>query len=600
MTPAPTKVNSPTGSPFIKACEISNASQAMSDLEDFHSHGESCAMVLGDMVSVASKFKQYYCFRSDLAKAAEKIKGGVEIVSTTINSNRKIIKSIPLVGPAILAMEQTLGKISEQIFDVISKDPEKQENRCSFAEMTELVLESSRETVQLSADTADSVRVVLATLTNWTVINDCCIDDQLDEIAAEVNRFDIAGATDVYEGCHTFNIPDIELALPDLMIMDSIAAIVEDMSEWINDVVGKFMAEANFIKCCDPVVSFFVDVASDVAGLAMCAVTGIQNGLVEETLDVLLPMVETDILKVVNDLGSSINTASGAFESILSNLYEPAIPTFGAGLDLTAECGLTVDFNLPTWVTISLPDFFLFEPITIDADGTFDMDDITGAIVEECQSAVDAFAEPLGCCPAATLGKWLPLYPEGRVPIDESCHYDTDCVPYKGFEMPDDGTSFQTGNCARVDFTRYGLRCTDGETGSYCAADYDCDGECVAHGIGQGSYCSNGEEGDYCGGITSKDCSSGHYCHTPTDKCYDGTIGDPCGIDLHCQSGTCNSLSKVCSTGADGDACFLPRDCSSGNYCKHNKCRDGSNGDPCAIHRNCQSNNCHWWTKVCE
>jgi hypothetical protein len=495
-----------------------------------------------------------------------------------IDKNRHIIKNIPYLGSPIIAMEKTLGEASEKVFKVIGDDYEAMNRRCNNLGKVTSKLGKYQGFVDDSTDHADLARTNLQDLKTWTKNNDCCLDQQLDNIVEAVNTDLVILATQVYKICDgDVSIPSFDFSLPDLALMDDIERVANEVSAWIEKTIGEFMDGADYHQCCNPTLSFFVDLVSDISGLAMCPVTGATNGVVSESFDVLLPLVQDDIVDVVNQEGEKLNSSSNSINSLLSALDQYGIPMFAATSAWDTICSLDVELpqSLIGFQQISPPSMVQFQPLEPpEADGSFDLAAIGDAIKQECTDAAKAFTENIDCCPAATI-KVHGAYPFAY--NSQECTYDTDC---------------HTDNCVLVG-SPYGSRCTDGRSGSYCGNDADCDGECVAYGIGNGSFCSDGKEGDYCGGITAKDCSSGHYCYGPHDKCYDGSNGDSCGTHSNCDSGICNvSLGSKCSSGSEGTKCSYQSDCASGNYCFRGTCYNGSNGDPCGVHGDCDSRIC--------
>ena len=57
-----------------------------------------------------------------------------------------------------------------------------------------------------------------------------------------------------------------------------------------------------------------------------------------------------------------------------------------------------------------------------------------------------------------------------------------------------------------------------------------------------------------------KKCDSEDYCFK--GKCYDGSLGDPCGVHQDCQSNICSvALGSICADVDEGDSCTFQGDC---------------------------------------
>jgi hypothetical protein len=498
---------------------------------------------------------------------SKKIERAIDKVTGTIHKSRPIIKNIPYLGSTILAMETSLKQANTAVFKVLADDFDRMKNQCDSFTLVEGKLEEFQGYVEDSVTYADVARTNLQDLKYWTNANDCCLDNQLDNIVAAVNPSNVELATQIYKGCHgDVSIPSVEFPFPDLALLEDIKRIANEVSDWIDKTIGEFLDGADYHQCCNPTLSFFVDLVGDISGLAMCPVTGATNGVVSESLDVLLPLVSDDIVDVVNQQGEKLNSSTESLNILLSGMDQFGIPRFASGPVFEAVCDLDVDFpwaNQQQYIKypyqdINIPQVLAFSKLEPpEADGSFDLSEIGGAIKDECTGAAQAFTENIDCCPAATIKV------HGAFPFahnNDECSYDTDC---------------HTGKCAFVG-SGYGKRCTNGKSGLYCGLDRHCDGECVALGVGKGSFCSDGKEGDYCGGITAKDCSSGNYCYGPHDQCYNGSDGDPCGVHGDCDSNICNvGLGSKCSSGAEGTTCTFQSDCASGNYCFSGKCYNG-------------------------
>jgi hypothetical protein len=477
-------------------CDLAVTNTALSALQNFSVEGQQCADTIGDAKSVAEKAKKYYCTRKDLASKARNIKTAIGKVTNVIDKNRHIIKNIPYLGSPIIAMEKTLGEASEKVFKVIGDDYEAMDRRCKNLTTVTNKLEKYKGHVDESTKYADLAHTNLQDLKAWTTDNECCLDQQLDNIVQAVNADMVVLATEVYKTCNgDINIPSFDFSLPDLALMDDIERVANEVSAWIEKTIGEFMDGADYHQCCSPTLSFLVDLVSDISGLAMCPVTGATSGVVSESFDVLLPLISDDIVDVVNKEGEKLNSSSSSINSLLSALDQYGIPKFAATSAWDTVCSLDVELPqaLLGYQQILPPSMLTFKPLEPpEADGSFDLAAIGNAIKDECADAAKAFTENIDCCPAATI-KVYGSYPFAH--NDESCTYDTDC---HGISVNNFWYKYEKpGNCALVG-SGYGSRCTDGKSGSYCGTDVDCNGQCVAYGIGNGSFCSDGKEGGEC------------------------------------------------------------------------------------------------------
>lgn len=175
--------------------------------------------------------------------------------------------------------------------------------------------------------------------------------------------------------------------------------------------------------------------------------------------------------------------------------------------------------------------------------------------------------------------------------------------------------------------------CTDGKSGSPCAANENCPaGKCLQYLGPQEGICTDGNSGHPC--QTAADCAPGNSCvRSPAGpgadlgtclagntgdwcdsddqcksgtcvdmKCSSGEVDSPCSKDQHCKSGIClvppGGDLGTCGSGENGSYCFSGDDCHSGNCTlkqhdfERGLCTDGKVGDPCQQPADCKTSVC--------
>ena len=123
-------------------------------------------------------------------------------------------------------------------------------------------------------------------------------------------------------------------------------------------------------------------------------------------------------------------------------------------------------------------------------------------------------------------------------------------------------------------------KCTDGRAGSLCTITGDCD---------SGNYCSGGKcvagakNGESCG--PSKLCGPGMACLAFAQKCTNGEVGSQCNVNGDCDHGRCEGRFPgpyYCRARLDrGSTCDESSDCKS-NRCNCKKCFLCTCGKACA------------------
>lgn len=109
--------------------------------------------------------------------------------------------------------------------------------------------------------------------------------------------------------------------------------------------------------------------------------------------------------------------------------------------------------------------------------------------------------------------------------------------------------------------------CQEGVVGAACDNENHCLAELFCGPFGS---CQLGEEGDYC---------------DPDDTCL---TADSCQTDEDCDGLRCNSLER-CYDGSLGDPCGHVHDCLNPMVCGPIGCHPGDEGDPCSTDTHCES-----------
>jgi hypothetical protein len=502
-------------------------------LESFSEAGDACATTLGQVKLGIDVAKNYYFVRQQVSQLSKNIKTAITAVSKVIELFRPILKTLGTVGTVIDTMEKTLLSASEKVFKLLASDNGVAKQRYETLKKTSKTIGNHKKMVKAASGAADSTAGFLKDLVTFSMEEQCCLEEQMDAVNSAANPTLVFQATAIYEACSAVNI-DIDLDLPTLVnwtppsldALINIELVVGQMGDWIEETLEGFMEAAAYESCCNPAIAFILDFVNDISGLVMCPVTGGLNGIVSESLDVLLPVIEDPLVTKYNEVGQNLNDLNRMVIDAFKFLDQFGLPAFGVSGSFPDQflCSMSVGpFPTPflELQPIGFPEIVSFEPVTFQADGSFDLAGIVGAVVEECSDAVDAFKESPDCCGAATIDKFGSIRQ-----YDQHCDYQGNC---------DSGL-----RCVFIN-VEYGKRCTDGANGSWCDGNGACDsGICYAAGS-RGSWCTTGTHNAECS--FQSQCKSGYYCNR--GRCYDGRKGDRCSIHRDCQN-RCPAGTKTC------------------------------------------------------
>lgn len=138
-----------------------------------------------------------------------------------------------------------------------------------------------------------------------------------------------------------------------------------------------------------------------------------------------------------------------------------------------------------------------------------------------------------------------------------------------------------------------GGRCSDGSFDSTCNVILNNCNEglsCI------GGFCANGTEGSSCNSILNN-CNSGLCCTGSLPARCENKLakGVLCGLDVHCQSGSC--IDRECADRSEGGTCnVLLNNCNEGLFCADAfpaTCGPLlANGENCLVGNDCLSGHC--------
>jgi hypothetical protein len=291
--------------------------------------------------------------------------------------------------------------------------------------------------------------------------------------------------------------------------------------------IDAFKTESKYVMCCSgsgQAISDVIEVLTETFDLLTCWVDPFVDGVMSETLDVVLGAVQV-LLEPVNDI-------IGKVDQNLEKLNDVSIrlPDFGAIFTMPklefyekdGQCALSVFPD--KWGELEFVEFgFNFEggnELDLDADGEFSFQEIGTAIHENCAAAAKDFATPSDdCCLLARLAKGID--PGGK-PNYSSCAWSKECKSCR---------CDATGNSKKCLLKVEGCGRCSGE-------DSDClSGSCGANSCAK----SNNKicNGQAC--TSSNQCDSGRCDVTGNGKkCLPKLAnGSKCNENSDCQSSKC-------------------------------------------------------------
>lgn len=584
-------------------CGLDKPRQVKSSFDSYVTNAQSCADTIGTLASVTSKAKTYYTLRTKLARTAKSVSKSVGVVDSIITKFKPYLNAIPKVGPVVKNIGKTLDKVRKIVDTLGNNADEMQTMQYRFGNAS-TALKLAKAVPQVAAVEGAVVASTLGSAINASEAHSCCSSTPIKSYANAVNLNSLNAMSDAYRVCGGDFIDfDLNLDFPDfdLGVLEKINDILNTISDWIDKVLGTIVDGADYVKCCDPVISVFADIfegITDVFNLATCWVDGAADGVVTETFDVLMPLLG-DIIDEINGIVDQHNRFVNKINSYALKVKLPKFtktPIINFSVD---SCKFKASAPSIAFTTTRLGTNFTTLPLLTkyeyNADGSFDPADIGDAIAQACTDAWNSLTTSAtgDCCPTARIKIGIPA--NGWSDL-HSCNYDNDCSStqcvFGACSSGENGSQCDgvgQGSCDDgLQCLALKQECTDGNIGSACTIGNDChSGACSL----DGSCIPKKKNGESCNAL--EQCEDGVACLAGTQRCTDHNTGSLCTASWDCNSGACVD-GKCVNKRANGESCGPGAPCQDGLGCLAGtqQCTDHNTGSLCTVGWDCNSGAC--------
>ncbi len=593
-------------------CNLQPTYDALETVTGVEQGANACKNHANTLKKISSKVKSYYSRRKSLASMYNTFNNTVNGLDSAINFIQPALEFLQPYGRAAKSLRNSMTTARDNL-SFLSGDVDKlQSNIYRAGNATEFFkyLKNQAYDVKLRATIYHTKMSVAATQSED---RDKCGSCTINEYSENRNYF-WEGLHAVVSTCETELDLPFEVTIPDIddsaiqEAIDKIEEAISEIEDFINNVVGffekiveKVEGEANYFMCCNSFgqgVGLVLESLTDTFNVATCWADALLDQTMGEILDVLFSVVQDVLDETINPIAEELSDAVSKMDTIAVDV--PSLNSFGypSAEYRTVEGSCHIEFEGPTLefsVERLEPTLDIPGTIELDADGSFDIEDIGNAIAEACEDAWDALTEveALSCCESARVRMGYP--PEGKK-IGADCAWPNECELRRC--DPRDGAF--SGKICKVPLPN----CSDG-----CNEDLDCEnGKCMNEAGGNGS-CA-GSDGKIC---LNKNCANNGQCSTGRCEFYSGlkkkcmnkvdNCGD-CSENSDCKNGNCMNEAggNGSCAGSDGKIC-LNKNCANNGQCSTGRCEfySGSkkkcmnkvaNCGGCSENSDCKNNKC--------
>ena len=622
-------------------CDLDQANGVVSALGPFSKNAGDCSERLSTMAEQVGKAKKAAELAHKFASNTNKINSALGTLDTLNDKLAPIIKSIPKVGGIINKIISSLDKIKSAVDEIGEKEPELKKLKEELAN-AEAVLEEFDATAKSSEVFANDTKAVIQSAIEHSKKNECSSSEIIDNVAAVVPTTSIEAASNVYLTCASARtMPEITAELPESELLNELAGVIGNITDWIEGVVADATAAADYGSCCYPAQQFAAIILEsfiDTIELATCWANPIIDAGVEAAVGGRLKLLLLAFDPLVREYNANIGNVDAFIVSLNEVLDSLQVPVIQMRPQIEFNNGQFIaigDFSvLISDATSSVGVVPTFTPIDFESTQVVDFESIGDelasigdALARSCSDAAEAVVTDeagVECCSLARAALGIPV--EGK-PAGDSCLVKPDCASNFciGQECAD-GTEGSTCNLL-LDNCNDGQFC-EGTFPAECMEKKPVGGTCglgtaCQSGICIGDHCADGSLGSTCNIANLATCNGGLYCGGafPATCHLKKEDRGSCGSHATCKSNNC--IGGECSSGRGGQTCHLTNGgfcdsnlcrgalparcaecnppssagCSSSEFCHMGQCtRKQDSGTACVESRVCMSGSCWWWS----